>query len=444
VNLKEFSAAVARYRWTAVVAAAAVLVFGLAVLLLLPAKYVSNTQLLVTIEGATTADAYQNDEVVAGRVNSYVGLLTSGAVVQRVIDSLHLPLDASTLAAKISATEVPPRTSLIDVAVTDDSPERAQQIATTLTREFISYTDALETPTGQDGQKVHTRVVTEASQPHARTAERLMLGALIVLAALLAAAVAVWVRSRTDPILRSPDQAETAAGAPVLANLMTDGDRASELNEYRRLRTRLGSIAAPARDDGRGRVLVLASAADELDTPLVASNLGRAMQLSGGHSIVLDACPTRSLADETDTERPPGRHADLPETRPMRAWVDEPNQLATRVAAELIDELRGKYDNVLIATPPVLSTVTASTVAEYADAVVLLVSPGTTARRGVARAAADLRATGAPLIGTIVCRAGNPYQAPLRPDAGSTVEESNSEVLRRFASSQRRGSMTWT
>jgi tyrosine-protein kinase len=248
---------------------------------------------------------------------------------------------------------------------------------------------------------------------------------MAILTALLAAAVAVWVRSRTDPVLRSPDQAEAAVGGPVLGVVTTDGDSSGERDEYRRLRTRLGSIAAPARDDDRGRVLVLTSAADNLDTPAVASNLGRAMQLAGGHSIVLDACPPESIADESDTESEHGRHEDLPETRPMREWVEEPNQVGTRATAALIDELRGKYDNVLVATPPVLTAVTASTVAEYADAVVLIVSPGTTPRRDVARAAADLRATGAPLIGTIVWRVGHRDNGSARPDDEPSTDEPN-------------------
>jgi len=172
----------------------------------------------VSIEGSTTADAYQNDEVVAGRVNSYIGLLKSDVVAQRVVDKLGLPVTASDLAGRINATNVPPRTAIIDVAVTDRSPARAQQLAQTLAQEFISYTDALETPTGEDAQKVHTREVTEATAPHARTVERLVLGLLIVAAAALLAGVAVWIRSRTDPILRSADQV-SAAGLAVVGTV---------------------------------------------------------------------------------------------------------------------------------------------------------------------------------------------------------------------------------
>ena len=134
MNLKAFLAAVRRYWLTFVVVTAIPLVAAVSWVFLTPAKYVSTTQLMVSIDGSTTAAAYQNDEVVAGRVNSYIALLTSEVVNQRVVTALGLPETASELAAKVSATNVPPKTALIDVAVTDQSPERAKLIASTLAR----------------------------------------------------------------------------------------------------------------------------------------------------------------------------------------------------------------------------------------------------------------------------------------------------------------------
>src|SRR3984893_2243581 len=218
LNLKELLAAVRRYWVTFVLVTAVLFAVGLTWILLLPAKFASSTQVMVSIEGSTTATAYQNDDVVAGRINSYIPLLTSGAVDQRVIDRLGLPLTTSELAAKINATRVPPKTAIIDVEVTDESPARAQLIAQTLAREFISYTEALETPTGEDSQKVHTTVVTAATEAHEKRFERLLLAMLAGVAALLTGAVAVWIRARTDAVIRSADQA-AAGGVPVLGTV---------------------------------------------------------------------------------------------------------------------------------------------------------------------------------------------------------------------------------
>jgi len=425
LNLKEFAAAVARYRLTAMVAAGAVLAIGLTAVLLLPHRYVSSVQLMVSIEGSTTANAYQNDEVVAGRVNSYIELLRTGVVAQRVIDKLGLPLSTSDLAAKINATNVPPKTAIIDVAVTDESPGRAQQLANTLASEFISYTAALETPTGEDGQKVHTRVVTAASPPHERRADLVFLGLLAVAAAVLIASVAVWVRARTDPFIRSADQAALAVGVPVIGCVTAGPAIAAEDPEgYRQLCTRLRSIMNRTQKSERGEVVVLTSAADELDTESVAANLGRAMELAGSRSTVLD---TRLVPSEPADGAPPENNSERLEEAVQHHGpnVDSPADANTgphvtvsgstleltrterRAGGRpdpdtLIEELRGRYETVLVAAPPVLSSVPASPPADYADAVLLVLSQGTTKRRDVTRAAADLRATGAPLIGAVL------------------------------------------
>ena len=219
MDLKTFLAAVRLYWKTFVVVTLTMLALGLTWLLLRPTQYVSTTQLLVSIQGSTTAAAYQNEDVVTGRVNSYIALLTSDVVSQRVIDKLGLALTPRELASKVSATNVPPRTSIIDVAVTAESPEQARRLADTLAAEFVSYTDALETPTGEDGQKVHTTVVTAAGEPHSRLAERVLLGVLLALAALLLGAIAVWIRSLTDRVVRTANRATAAAGVPVLGRV---------------------------------------------------------------------------------------------------------------------------------------------------------------------------------------------------------------------------------
>ena len=214
--MKTFLASVRRYWKTFAVVAGVVFALGLASILLAPAKFVSTTQLMVSIDGSTTAAAYENDDVVAGRINSYIALLTSDVVNQRVIDRLGLSLTAPELAAKVSATNVPPKTAVIDVAVTDESPAQARLLANTLATEFVNYAEALETPTGEDGQKVHTTVVTAASEPREQRVERMLLGALAAVTALVLGAVAVWIRSRTDPVVRTADRAAAAAGVPVI------------------------------------------------------------------------------------------------------------------------------------------------------------------------------------------------------------------------------------
>jgi len=199
LNIKTFSLEVRRYRGTFAIVAGAVLLAGFTWVLLLPVRYVATTQLMVSISGSSTAAAYENDQVVAGRVNSYIALLTTDVVNQRVVDALRLPITASELARDVSATNVPPKTSLIDISVTADSPQSARLLADTVASQFVEYTRALETPTGEDSQKVRTTVVSTAGDPQAHHATRIVLGVLVVLAAALLGSVAVWIRAWREP-----------------------------------------------------------------------------------------------------------------------------------------------------------------------------------------------------------------------------------------------------
>lgn len=241
MDLKAYLAAVRRHWKVFVAVTVPVFVLCLTWLLLTPIQYVSTTQLLVSINGSTTATAYQNDNVVTGRVDSYIALLTSEVVSKRVVDKLHLPMTPKAFTAQISATNVPPKTSIIDVAVTATSPVQARLLADTVATEFISYTDALETPTGEDDQKVHTTVVSTASAPQSRLAERVALGALAAVAAVLLGAIAVWIRSRysspqggaanQDTDANLEDRADWGSSDDDVAQISAGADSPSKMSE---------------------------------------------------------------------------------------------------------------------------------------------------------------------------------------------------------------------
>ncbi|SDE15746.1 Wzz/FepE/Etk N-terminal domain-containing protein [Rhodococcus tukisamuensis] len=434
MNVRTFLAAV-RLHWKLFLTVLlACVVVGVGGALLAPGKYASTTQLLVSIQGSATATAYENDQVVWGRVNSYVELLTTEAVNQRVVDKLGLSQSARELADNVSATIVPPRTTVIDLAVADASPDQARLLANTLAGEFIAYTGALETPTGMDGQKVHTTVVTSASTPHRRLPGPLTFGALGALVGLVLGAVAVWVRSRMDPVVRTAERAAAVSGLPVLGSVSSaQVADAESLDGYRRLRTRLlsgwsGEVADPA------LVWVVTCAAAETSTVRLASNLGSALASSGGRVIIVDTDPTGEIGD-WEVESHPGlfdvlagsasvdqairsRFDRLPDVLAAGFWEGDPaDRLATSTMRTLVHRLRTDYTHVVIAAPPVLSTVAASTVSEYADGVLLVVVLGATRRRDLVRAAEDLRMTGAPVAGIVICTEQG--EAP-EPDVEST------------------------
>ncbi|MEV6768610.1 Wzz/FepE/Etk N-terminal domain-containing protein [Nocardia sp. NPDC051030] len=358
MKLNQFVAQLGRYWATFGAVAGLVAAAGICLAVLSPPRYVSTTQLLVSIEGSTTASAYENDNVVTGRVTTYVALLTTDAVAQRVIDKLELSESPRDLAEQVSAAVVPPKTAIIDVAVTDSSADRARRIAATLGTEFIAYADALETPTGEDRQKVHTKVVTAASTPGSRLPGVLALAGLGIVAGLLLGAVAVSIRGRTDPILRTTID----IGVPVLGTVAAvPAPSEQESIGYRGLRAHLEQLTPPP------SVWVIASATAEVDVATVVRNLSRTIERHGGQPVVVSG-------DSYDPAQ----------------------------ARSLIDPVRSDHTHVLLAAPPVTKSVSASVYGEFADGVILLVELGATHRRDLREAIAQLRAAAVGVTGVVV------------------------------------------
>lgn len=393
MNLREFLDMTRLYWKTFAATCIVVLALGITWLVLSPLQYVSTAQLLVTLNGTTTANAYQNDDVVAGRVNSYVALLTSEVVSQRVVDKLGLKMSADQLGAKISAVQVPPNTAIIDIAATDPSAEQAQRIANTVAEEFVAYTQALESPTGVDAQKVQTQVVSAASAPRSRLAERIGISAMIGLLSLFAGAVAVWVRAATDPVIRTPRQAVDAAEVPVLAVVRPGAAESLEdLEPYRRVRAALKREGC--------RVVQISPIDDTIDAVGIATNLGRAMALGGSRCVVVDA--TGDEHSDTDAVNA-GRGAG-PDLLTVGAWAAAPGLEPFTGVASGIGELKGAYQRVVVATPPLSSGASASILSEYADGIVLSIALGGSRRIAVHRAVEKLAGIEGGLHGVLALR----------------------------------------
>ncbi len=127
---------------------------ALLVSLLQTPLYTSSTQLFVsTRDSASTSDAFQGSQFTQQRVASYERLLAGDRLLSRVIERLDLDLSADQLARQVTAKAVP-NTVLLDVTVTDPSPERAQDIAREIARTFSDVVADLETPTGADSGPV--------------------------------------------------------------------------------------------------------------------------------------------------------------------------------------------------------------------------------------------------------------------------------------------------
>jgi receptor protein-tyrosine kinase len=111
-----------------------------------------------TTSGTSVSDIYPGNRFSQERVASYTELLTGETLAQRTIAKLGINMSAKDLQKQLKAS-AKPDTVLIDVAVLDDSPVRARDIANALSDEFVVMARELETP--EDGAIPDARVVVE-------------------------------------------------------------------------------------------------------------------------------------------------------------------------------------------------------------------------------------------------------------------------------------------
>lgn len=115
-------------RWMAIVAVSTVIGLLLGVLgsFLVPRQYAAETTLYVQAEGASSpSEVTDMNAAVNQRLESYVGLLSTGAILAPALERAGVTdLTPSDLAGRLT-TSVLPESVLITVQVRDGSPERA-------------------------------------------------------------------------------------------------------------------------------------------------------------------------------------------------------------------------------------------------------------------------------------------------------------------------------
>ncbi|SDP69234.1 capsular exopolysaccharide family [Klenkia soli] len=420
-----------RASWWLVVAGALVgALAALGVSLLQTPLYSSQTQLFVSAtDTVTTSDAFQGSQLSAQRVASYANLLTGKRLAGLVIKDLGVSETPSQLASQITATAVTD-TVLLDVTVTDPSPDQAQRIARSVGDQFSELISELENPGGADSvSPVRVRVTDQASLPTSpsspKTPRNVALGLLVGL--LLGAAGAI-ARVRLDRTVKDAEDASDLAGGPVIGVILRDDDLASnhtiERNSlsrtaegYRQLRTNLQFLNV----DEPPKVIMVSSAVPSEGKTTLAVNLALSLAEAGRTVTVIEADlrrprVTRYLgmvggvgltniltgsAGLEDVIQPYGDGG----LSVIAAGPTPPNPselLSSSHMFSLIDDLRQKNDFVLLDAPPLLPVADSSGLAVLVDGVVLSLRYGSTTKEQLAQTHATLERVGAKTLGVVL------------------------------------------
>jgi capsular exopolysaccharide synthesis family protein len=429
MTLREVLAALRAAWWLPVAGLLVGLAAALLVSLVQTPLYTSYIQFFVsTRDGSTTSDAYQGSQFSQERVTSYAQLLSGDELAGRVVERLDLDREPYEVSGQVAASAVAD-TVLIDVTVTDPSPEMAQRIAEAMGQEFPAYVDELETPDDGGVSPVTVAVTAQPQVPGSptspQTPRNVVLGALVGL--LVGAGLAV-LRARLDRSVKDPDETARLAGAPVIGTVLRDEvldkqhtiDRVANsrtVEDYRQLRNNLQFLKV----DEPPKVIMVTSAVPSEGKTTVVVNLGLALAETGRRVTIVEADLrkpkvtrylglvggvglTNLLAGSAEIDDVLQKHG-AGDLYVIGAGPTPPNPgelLSSSHMFSLLDKLRTENDFVLVDAPPLLPVADSTGLAVYMDGVVLSVRYGSTRKEQLHQAAATLERVGASTLGVIL------------------------------------------
>ena len=419
-----------RERWRAVVAAVLVgLLAAGATWYLRPKEYTARLTMYVSAQTAdTTQSAYQGAQLSQERVTSYVELVRSDRITEQVVNDLKLDESPDDLAEQIEASSVTDSV-LVDVAVTDVSPQRAADIADAVGTTFTGLIAELErSPAVGVPPPVAVRVVKPAAVPLRPSSTSLPVSLALGLLGGVALGVALALaRNATDTSVTSPEHLREVTGSPNLGFVAFDPqtprrpltvheDPQSPRSEaFRQLRTNLQFVEV----DRPHKVLIVTSSLPGEGKSTTLANLAIALSSAGHRVCVVEADLRRpKLADLLGLERAVGLTSVLAGRvhvgQAVQHWpggVDvlasgplPPNPselLASQQMVNVLAELRAQYDVILLDTPPLLPVTDAAAVAPATDGAILVCRYKQTRRDQLRSATEALRAVSAPVLGTV-------------------------------------------
>lgn len=429
MNLPDF-VKLLRARWLIVCATVVVAVLGaIAVNFMTTPLYQASTRLYVsTATASSLSDLYQGNRLSQDRVLSYTQLLMGETLAQRAVDKLGLEMSASTLRGHVKAS-AKLDTVLLDVAVLDESPIRARDIANTISDEFVVLARELETP--ENGAKPAARVVVEqrASIPThpvvPKTVRNIAVG--LALGLLLGIGLAV-LRDLVDNTVKDRQTLEELTGAGTVGTIPLDKERRNQpaisfdndnsaiAEAFRKLRTNLQFLAI----DNPPRVIVVTSSMPNEGKSTTAINIALALAEAEHNVLLVDGDMRRPMLHKyLDLVGPVGfstvlsggaslsealQKTSYPGLTVLTSGTVPPNPselLGSLTAQKLLSEMRTQFDYVIVDSTPLLAVTDAALLAAGADGVLIVARFGQTKRDQLSHAVGSLEGVGASVLGSV-------------------------------------------
>lgn len=390
--------------------------------------YASRVTFYVSTPLSEGSNPLSAGQFAQARVNSYVGLLESEQLAQRVIAAERLALTPQQVTNRIEAT-AQLNTVLVTAEVRDADRLRSLAVAKGIANTFPGMVDQLD----NKGRSADVVIITAVSGPtlaaNPVAPNPLLYAGLGLLGGLLLGAAIAVAREALDNTVRTNAVATDLVGAPVLGVIDLDPDAvksplvlagtpASGRSEsFRQLRTNLQFIDAAK----TAEVLMVTSAVAGEGKSLTAVNLGISFTGLGQKVLLVDADLRRpALGRYLGVENEVGLSGVLAGSVKLedavQPWGTDglhvlpsgqqpPNPaelLGSKAMSDLVSKVRTDYDKVIIDTPPLLPVTDAALASAAADGVVVVVRWGKTHRSQVSGAVESLRQVDARILGSVL------------------------------------------
>ncbi len=389
----------------------------------------TSTGYVVVGSSGTLADAYNGTTLGQGKAQSYLPLVNSTNVAQRIIDDLGIQASPGSIAGSLSA-EVVPGTVLFKVSAVSTDPVRARDVADAAIKATSEEANKLET-LNMDGTSRTESVVRIVPIEQAGVAgtpfspnwtRNLLIGAA---AGLLFGYLAALLRMGVDSRIRTQADVETVTGAGVLAIIpkVTGIDETGDITSpdsfageaVRQLRTNLRFVNV----DHPPRKIVLTSANPGEGKSTIASNLARLLAQAGTPAILIDADLRRpTLSKKFDTDSSIGLTQVLAGDVELEAALVQvapgllllpagrippnPSELVGSQRMHALLDALAQTHTVIVDAPPLLPVTDAGLLAATADGAILVSQVGKTHKEQLRLCAKILGRVNAKLLGSVL------------------------------------------